>query len=58
MQGEIVKVIDKYVGMVKLLDEKVTLKIDQEQLETVIPAIGSDIAIVNGRHRYVHIFKF
>lgn len=44
------QVIDLYVAVVKM-DTGIIIKIDQSHLETVIPAIGSKIAIVNGRFR-------
>jgi DNA/RNA-binding protein KIN17 len=44
------KVIDLYVATVKM-ESGIIIKIDQSQLETVIPAIGSKVAIVNGRFR-------
>jgi len=34
------EVIDKYVAVIKMIDTGVKLKVDQEHLETVIPAIG------------------
>lgn len=50
-KGKIIDVIDLYVGIIQILDSNVKLKVDQAHLETVIPAIGSDIFIVNGEHR-------
>jgi len=50
-KGKIVGVADVYVGIIQMVDTNHKLKIDQLELETVIPAIGSDIAIVNGEHR-------
>jgi len=49
-KGVVKKVIDKYVGLVKILDSGDLLKVDQEQLETVIPAIGGKVRIVNGAY--------
>lgn len=40
--------LDLFVGVVKMLDGGPLLKVDQAQLETVIPALGSPIAIVAG----------
>lgn len=36
--------------MVKMLDSGTLLKIDQSQLETVIPQVGGQVKIVNGEH--------
>jgi len=47
----VVDVIDLYVGLLKMVDSNHKLKVDQEHLETVIPSIGSEIAIVSGEHR-------
>jgi len=50
-KGVVTKVIDLYVALVKVLSTDITVKIDQEHLETVIPAIGNPVLIVNGAHR-------
>lgn len=50
-KGVIKEVKDKYVAIVKLLDNGKKIKIDQEHLETVIPAIGKTVKIVNGAYR-------
>jgi len=50
-KGTVIGVEDLYVGIIQILDSNIKLKVDQEQLETVIPSIGSDIAIVLGEHR-------
>ncbi|KAG5893782.1 hypothetical protein JTB14_005447 [Gonioctena quinquepunctata] len=50
-KGMIREVIDKYVAVVKLLESGRKLKIDQEHLETVIPALGKLVKIVNGAYR-------
>ncbi|XP_058107973.1 KIN17-like protein [Magnolia sinica] len=50
-KGVVVKVIDKYVGEIEMLDSKHVLRIDQEELETVIPQIGGLVRIVNGAYR-------
>ncbi len=49
--GVVKKVIDKYVALVKMIDSGDLLKLDQGQLETVIPALGSRVRIVNGAYR-------
>lgn len=50
-KGIIKKVIDKYVGEIEMLDNKHKLRVDQEELETVIPQIGGLVRIVNGAYR-------
>lgn len=47
----VMSVKDKYVGIIKLLDSDTVLKVDQEHVETVIPAIGKRVFIVNGAYR-------
>jgi len=50
-KGVITKVIDLYVAQVKLPENGIVIKIDQAHLETVIPALDSTVAIVNGKYR-------
>ncbi|XP_027175566.1 KIN17-like protein [Coffea eugenioides] len=50
-KGIVQKVIDKYVGEIEMLESKHVLRIDQEELETVIPQIGGLVRIVNGAYR-------
>eukprot|EP00904_Undaria_pinnatifida_P004460 jgi/Undpi1/14014/HiC_scaffold_9.g03665.m1 len=45
------KVVERYIGEVKMLDSGDRLRVDQEDLETVIPAQGGEVLIVNGRCR-------
>lgn len=50
----VVKEIEKdneYVCTVKMLDSGDKIKLDQEYLETVIPAIGKKVLVVNGAYR-------
>lgn len=49
-KGTVVKVIDRYVGEVRL-DDSTRIRLDQEDLETVIPKIGKKVLILNGRCR-------
>lgn len=48
-KGRVERVIDKFVGEVKLLESGDRLRIDQDELETVIPAVGGTVLILNGR---------
>ncbi|KAL3853676.1 hypothetical protein ACJMK2_017199 [Sinanodonta woodiana] len=51
-QKAVVKdVVDLYGGVIKLLDSGDKLKVDQTHLETVIPAQGKPVLIVNGAYR-------
>ncbi|KAF8395108.1 hypothetical protein HHK36_019049 [Tetracentron sinense] len=50
-KGVVLKVIDKYVGEIEMLDSKHVLRVDQVELETVIPQIGGLVRIVNGAYR-------
>lgn len=49
-KGVVREVIDKYGAVVKLLETGKKLKLDQKHLETVIPAIGKLVKIVNGAY--------
>uniref|UniRef100_A0A914YBV2 DNA/RNA-binding protein Kin17 WH-like domain-containing protein n=1 Tax=Panagrolaimus superbus TaxID=310955 RepID=A0A914YBV2_9BILA len=48
-KGEIVELVDKYTAKVDVDGD--ILKLDQGHLETVIPAVGKDMLIVNGGYR-------
>eukprot|EP00457_Paulinella_chromatophora_P004995 gb/GEZN01005008.1/.p1 GENE.gb/GEZN01005008.1/~~gb/GEZN01005008.1/.p1 ORF type:complete len:411 (-),score=94.78 gb/GEZN01005008.1/:357-1589(-) len=50
-KGTVVKLHDKYVAEVKMLDTGHILKIDQEQLQNVVPNIGRKVLVVNGGYR-------
>ncbi|KAJ3680802.1 hypothetical protein LUZ60_015291 [Juncus effusus] len=50
-KGVIKKVIDKYTAEIEMLENKHKLRVDQEELETVIPQIGGIVRIVNGAYR-------
>ncbi|KAF2296059.1 hypothetical protein GH714_035896 [Hevea brasiliensis] len=50
-KGVVRKVIDNYVGEIEMLESKHVLRVDQEELETVIPQIGGLVRIVNGAYR-------
>uniref|UniRef100_A0A8C6YUF7 DNA/RNA-binding protein KIN17 n=1 Tax=Nothoprocta perdicaria TaxID=30464 RepID=A0A8C6YUF7_NOTPE len=45
------EVIDKYTAVVKMLDSGDKLKLDQTHLETVIPAPGKKVLVLNGGYR-------
>ncbi|GAB2282069.1 DNA/RNA-binding protein kin17 [Dionaea muscipula] len=50
-KGVVRKVIDKFVGEIEMIDSKHVLRVNQEELETVIPQIGGLVRIVNGAYR-------
>ncbi|KAG6507670.1 KIN17-like protein [Zingiber officinale] len=50
-KGIVKRVIDKYVGEIEMLESKHVLRVDQVELETVIPQIGGLVRIVNGAYR-------
>ncbi|CAH9111560.1 unnamed protein product [Cuscuta europaea] len=50
-KGVVRRVIDKYVGEIEILENKHIPRVDQEELETVIPQIGGLVRIVNGAYR-------
>lgn len=50
-KGVVVKVIGKYVGEIRMIESGHVLRVDQEELETVIPQIGGLVRIVNGAYR-------
>jgi DNA/RNA-binding protein KIN17 len=50
-KGVVLNVIDDYTGEIEMLDTKDVLRIDQSDLETVIPKIGNEVMIVNGAYR-------
>ncbi|BES87716.1 Domain of Kin17 curved DNA-Hypothetical protein protein [Nesidiocoris tenuis] len=49
-KGVVEDVIDKYGALVRMLETGAKLKLDQEHLETVIPAIGRSVKILNGAY--------
>lgn len=50
-KGIVRKVIDRYCGEIQMLENKHLLRVDQEELETVLPQIGGFVKIVNGAYR-------
>ena len=45
------RVIDRYLGEVAMLGDGTVVRVDQAHLETVIPAPGGAVLVVNGQHR-------
>jgi len=50
-KGEIMKVRDKYTADVKMHDSGKTLRLDQDDLETVIPGEGKPVFVVKGENK-------
>ena len=50
-KGTIEKVVERYTAHVRMQAEGELLKLDQDDLETVIPAEGGQVRIVNGLYR-------
>eukprot|EP01134_Creolimax_fragrantissima_P000467 CFRG0467T1 len=50
-KGEIIRVHDKYVAEIEMLDTGDVIKIDQAHLETVIPQIGGTVIVLNGKYQ-------
>ncbi|KAM8885047.1 DNA/RNA-binding protein KIN17 [Synchiropus picturatus] len=50
-KGVIMEVRDKYAAVVKMVDSGDKLKLDQNHVETVIPAPGKRVLILNGSFR-------
>lgn len=50
-KGVVVEVMDKYRGKIKLLENGAKVKIDQTHVETVIPAVGKILRVLNGGYR-------
>ena len=40
-----------YTALVRLVDTETIIKLDQAHLETVLPAIGKQVMVVNGAYR-------
>lgn len=50
-KGVVRKVVDRYVGEIEMLQDGTVVRVDQEELETVLPKIGGLVKIVNGAYR-------
>ncbi|XP_033648109.1 DNA/RNA-binding protein KIN17-like [Asterias rubens] len=50
-KGVIMEVRDLFTGVVKMVDTGAKIKVDQQHVETVIPAPGKLVLVVNGPHR-------
>jgi len=50
-KGVVEQVIDKYIGEVSMLGSGDVIRVDQAELETVLPSPGGRVLVVNGIHR-------
>lgn len=50
-QKAVVKKVDGLVADIKMLDSGDLVRIDQRDLETVIPALGREVLVVLGEHK-------
>ncbi|XP_022184994.1 DNA/RNA-binding protein KIN17 [Nilaparvata lugens] len=50
-KGYVKDIIDRYVAVIVMLDSNHKLKLDQEHLETVIPAIGKRVKLLKGKYK-------
>lgn len=50
-KGVVMEVQEKYTAIVKMLDFSARIKVDQMHLETVLPAIGKQVLVLNGAYR-------
>ena len=44
-QGEVLRVIDRYVAEISMLDSGDVVRVDQQELETVIPSPGGTVLV-------------
>jgi len=49
-KGRIMEVIEDFAAVVVLNESGAKLKLDQEHLETVIPSVGREVAVLWGKH--------
>lgn len=51
-KGVVTELVDDYTGMVRILDgDGAILRLDQTHVETVLPALGRPVLVVNGAYR-------
>eukprot|EP01026_Neomeris_dumetosa_P038273 TRINITY_DN31197_c0_g1_i1.p1 TRINITY_DN31197_c0_g1~~TRINITY_DN31197_c0_g1_i1.p1 ORF type:complete len:422 (-),score=65.00 TRINITY_DN31197_c0_g1_i1:72-1337(-) len=47
-KGIVKKIIDKFVGELEVIDDGMRVRVDQQELETVIPGYGGKVLVVGG----------
>jgi len=50
-KGVVVDIVDKYSGVIRMLDSGDRIRVDEAHLETVIPALGKPVLVLCGEHR-------
>eukprot|EP01029_Cantina_marsupialis_P018905 TRINITY_DN4383_c0_g1_i1.p1 TRINITY_DN4383_c0_g1~~TRINITY_DN4383_c0_g1_i1.p1 ORF type:complete len:406 (-),score=99.22 TRINITY_DN4383_c0_g1_i1:212-1429(-) len=50
-KAEVTDVIDRFLGELRVLDSGAKIRIDQDELETIIPEEGELVMVVNGAYR-------
>jgi len=50
-KGIVLDVVNKYSGVVRMLDSGDRIRVDETHLETVIPALGKPVLVLFGEHR-------
>lgn len=50
-KGHVRELVDKYTGIIVVSSTGAKVKLDQQHLETVIPAVGRRVLILNGKHK-------
>merc|ERR1712021_44703 len=48
---EVIEVIDKFKALVKSNQDNSNVTLDQNDLETVIPAVGRQVLVLNGKYQ-------
>jgi len=51
VKGVVERVADRYSGHVRMHSDGALVKLDQDDLETVVPQVGSTVLVLNGRCR-------
>jgi len=49
-KGVVTDVIDKYSGVIRMLDSGDRIRVDEAHLETVLPALGKPVLVLCGEH--------
>ncbi|CAF1656145.1 unnamed protein product, partial [Didymodactylos carnosus] len=47
----VIKVENRYQAVIRMIDSDDKIRVDQAHVETVIPAVGKKVLIVNGAYR-------
>ena len=50
-KGVVIRVENRYQAVIKMFETNDKIRIDQAHVETVIPAIGKKVLVVNGAYR-------